>query len=654
MSANLTSLSLTTRFFGLNLVQQLRLVFFLIISVVGTALILAIYQFQTLRDKQAHLLYSSVPVLVLVQSIERELSGLILNVGKIEFAEDLQALEPARKAAEISLTNAAASVTGLTRNPAFEDQSKNILKHLHELQKRIAGQFVIKEELLENRQGLVRMKGLLDREKTLIRRQFDEMAITASAQVDQSISDHMTTTSELNEPLRKNLIARTAEVTLISTIALEMEAFFGVVENLGETLTLVEIFNSRAFLEQRLREAILSTSNIDDVDQKVALAQKIVRIRSLVFDDLGILGLAENFARLSRDFGLQSVKSQELVQSVSSATELLLAASSNNLEEAGKLTETTTQSLIIILAAAISAMLLIVAFALYFVLERRINRRLSHLAQSVLLIAKGETDTVIEVNGADELGHMASALETFKSNARELMRSNKELEKFAYVASHDLRSPLQGISDLTDWTVSDPDNSLSEDSLDNLNLIQIRVSRLQNLLSDLLEYARVDGEMMTTGRIDIEEMIAEISSEVDPVGKFEVVTVSTLGVVESYQSPLRKILNILIENTVKHHDKSSGQIIVSAQLSGKRIVVEYSDDGPGIDPEYHEKIFELFQTLRPRDDKEGSGVGLAMSRKLVEAFNGKIKIDSNPKRNPGSKFTFDFPTTAISELTQAA
>ena len=97
---------------------------------------------------------------------------------------------------------------------------------------------------------------------------------------------------------------------------------------------------------------------------------------------------------------------------------------------------------------------------------------------------------------------------------------------------------------------------------------------------------------------------------------------------------------------MKHHDRGAGNITVSAERLGNRLHCVVQDDGPGIDPQYHEKVFGLFQTLRPRDEVEGSGLGLAIVRKLVEHYEGRINIQSNPADKRGTRIQFDFPIEA--------
>ena len=638
----------------LGLVQQLRWVFFLIVSVMGTAIVLAILQFQTLRDKQFNLLHSSVPVLVSAQSVERALSDLILNVRDIERAPDRLSLGPIRQAAGVSLDLARTNVAGLIRNPFYRDRSEKILQSLDEIAHSIERNFEIKSGLLETREKLTVLKGLLAKERELIRRELDEMSFHAAARVDQAIAAIVKSQDQSIGLLRKNLSAQTVEAASIAQLALEFETIFGVVDQLGETLSTAQIGKARDFLEFRMRGAILTIPKFSEIRHRISVARRTQSIQKIAFGTDGTLGQLEKLAVLAQDFQEQNAVGQKIVRFVSEATESLVVSANRDLNLSGSLTEVATKRLILILSVTAVTTIFIVVFAIYFILELRINQRLSHLTESVLHIASGDTDIVIGVDGEDELGRMAGAMEIFRRNARELIRSNSELKKFAYVAAHDLRSPLQGIRDLTEWTIEDDGNELSSDSVQNLDLMQARIGRLQTLLSDLLLYARIDPEVSELSEIDFEQMIDGLKSDLDPHGNFEILTVSEEPVFETYNTPLQRVFRILIDNSIKHHEGETGSIWISSRIENNRLTVEFKDDGPGVLPEYHEKIFELFQTLKSRDQVEGSGLGLAMSRKIVEHFDGKIAIISDPNKEYGATFTFDFPVRATVAAARAA
>ncbi len=292
------------------------------------------------------------------------------------------------------------------------------------------------------------------------------------------------------------------------------------------------------------------------------------------------------------------------------------------------------------------ALVLVLGLANTFVVERKIRQHMSHLTRALSITSIGESDYNKEAIGQDALEGIAITLEAFKSNAEELKRSNTELENFAYVAAHDLRSPLRAIQDLAEWTIEDEDNVLSDESRENLDLLQNRVDRLNRLLSDLLAYSRTGKEKQNLAQVTLPQVIQEARELLDPGSKFEVAYSGVTESVITYATPFRQVLLNLISNCIKHHDNSSGTINIEGVLSNGRIHVSVEDDGPGIERQYHDRIFGLFQTLRPKDEVEGSGLGLAIIRKHIDHYGGIIQLTSDPKNGHGTKFEIDFPVNS--------
>ena len=142
------------------------------------------------------------------------------------------------------------------------------------------------------------------------------------------------------------------------------------------------------------------------------------------------------------------------------------------------------------------------------------------LTVAVREIADGNNDYVVGVGGKDELAEIAEALEVFRANALELTRSNRELENYAYVAAHDLRSPLRGIRSLAEWTLHDEGDSLNDDARRNLEMILQRIDRLSRLLTDLLEYSMVGRVQDDIQPVNIGVMVREIGDVLNETGRF--------------------------------------------------------------------------------------------------------------------------------------
>lgn len=212
---------------------------------------------------------------------------------------------------------------------------------------------------------------------------------------------------------------------------------------------------------------------------------------------------------------------------------------------------------------------------------------------------------------------------------RELQRSNRNLDEFAYDVSHDLQQPLRGIKKLSEWLTSDLGDELPETSARHLQQLQQRVMRLEKMLDDLLEFSRAGRIHETADEVDTRVIVENIIELLDCPETFQIEIVGEMPKIVTERVPLEQIFRNLIGNALKHHDREDGRIEISAKHISDR-VVEFcvSDDGPGIAPENHERVFRVLQTLQPRDRVEGSGLGLAIVKRIIESYGGRIELKS--------------------------
>ena len=222
-----------------------------------------------------------------------------------------------------------------------------------------------------------------------------------------------------------------------------------------------------------------------------------------------------------------------------------------------------------------------------------------------------------------------------------LTRSNEELDKFAYIASHDLKSPLRGIAQVVSWVEDDLKDTISDETSGHLKLIKNRIERLERLLNDLLDYSRVGRLHGDFINIDPEEFILEIFQLSNPPAEFKCVINTDIQTIETLHVPLALIIRNLVSNAIKHHDRKDGILNITVKDQSEFIAFIIKDDGPGIDPKYHEKVFEVFQTLNARDKVEGSGIGLSIIRKLVNNYQATLNLDSDGLN--GSTFILHWP-----------
>ena len=230
-----------------------------------------------------------------------------------------------------------------------------------------------------------------------------------------------------------------------------------------------------------------------------------------------------------------------------------------------------------------------------------------------------------------------------------LERSNCELEEFAFVASHDLKAPLRVIENATSWLAEDLAEYLTPDTRESLALVQSRSARMRRFLDDLLCHSRISIASDEGPRISGDSLVRLIVDDLGVPSGFVVETTASMKDTITKSCPLKMVLTHLIGNAIRHHDRDAGRIVVDATFEPACVIYSVSDDGPGIPPEYHGKIFKLFQTLKSRDVLESSGLGLAMVRKKVELIGGSVNLISNGVR--GSTFTVKLPAECIHTYT---
>jgi PAS domain S-box-containing protein len=240
-----------------------------------------------------------------------------------------------------------------------------------------------------------------------------------------------------------------------------------------------------------------------------------------------------------------------------------------------------------------------------------------------------------------DLSALKRAETDLRTSHEELERSNRDLEQFAYVASHDLKAPLRAMEVLVSWLAEDLIEYHQGDVQENLGLLKARTARLNRLLDDLLAYSRVGRRVGEVAEVDTAELVHDIWSLCAPPRGFQVEVVGTLPTFTTYRGPLEQVLRNLIGNAVKHHPGPAGRITVSAQINEDHYLFAVADDGEGIPDEYRERVYQMFQTLKPRDDMEGSGMGLAIVSRIVAWQGGRVWHEQAPDGR-GTVFKFEW------------
>jgi len=226
----------------------------------------------------------------------------------------------------------------------------------------------------------------------------------------------------------------------------------------------------------------------------------------------------------------------------------------------------------------------------------------------------------------------------------ELESANEELKNFGYVVSHDLKAPLRAIGSLANWLSTDYADKFDNEGKEHMRLLISRAYRMDGLIDGILQYSRVGRVKETVIAVELNRLVREVIDLLAPPANITVSIVNSLPTVMTEPTRIQQVFQNLLSNAIKYMDKPKGEIRIDCLAEGRQWKFSITDNGPGIDQQHFEKIFQLFQTLAPRDRVESTGVGLSLVKKIVEMYGGRIWLESTVGQ--GSTFFFTLPRAA--------
>ena len=228
-----------------------------------------------------------------------------------------------------------------------------------------------------------------------------------------------------------------------------------------------------------------------------------------------------------------------------------------------------------------------------------------------------------------------------EKQATELRNANQDLKDFAYIISHDLKAPLRAVGSLASWISTDYADKFDKDGKEQMNMLIGRVKRMHDLIDGVLQYSRVGLIRQEVVEVDLNQVFAEAIDMLAPPKSIKIKVEKKLPLTWCERTRITQVFQNLLSNAIKYMDKPKGEIKIGCVEEDGYWKLHVADNGPGIDKKYYTKIFQIFQTLNPRDEIESTGVGLTLVKKIVEMYGGRIWIESTVGH--GSTFFFTLP-----------
>lgn len=343
-------------------------------------------------------------------------------------------------------------------------------------------------------------------------------------------------------------------------------------------------------------------------------------------------------------------------------------------------------------------------------IKRSITRPLISLKNATTAIGRGDFDAEIKIESADEIGQLAAAFKQMaqqrkqaedklretrdqlevrvkqrtaelvqaneilvseirerkkaekgleglngdlEASVRELIRSNLELQEFSYIAAHDLKTPLRGIATLAEWISTDYVDKLGEEGGRQVEMLLARTKQMDALVDGVLQYSSLHRCDQTKRQVDLNVALSEAIAEIEVPENVKIGVENELPVLICEKEHMKKVFLNLLNNAIEHGVKNDGQITIRCVELGNVWKFSVSDDGPGIDKKYFEKIFRIFQTLSPREQTGSTGIGLSIVKKIIELNSGDIWVESEPGKGSTFYFTLPLHMTALNSARPA-
>ncbi|RMG78848.1 MAG: hypothetical protein D6714_17315 [Bacteroidetes bacterium] len=273
------------------------------------------------------------------------------------------------------------------------------------------------------------------------------------------------------------------------------------------------------------------------------------------------------------------------------------------------------------------------------------------LSASVILLnafqRKKAYNKLLELEVQKRTGELAESNRELKNFNVKLEQSNNELERFAYIASHDLKSPLRNVISFLNLIERKLKDTSDKDIQEYLRFATDNARQMYNLIQDVLEYSRVSEKEVPVEKVDLNDSLMLVLQNLkeEMQSKQAVVFSKPLPVIEANSVHVLQLFQNLIGNGIKYNHSRKPKVVLNHRMDSANHVFSVIDNGIGISQEYHDQIFQMFKRLHTKEEYPGTGIGLALCKKIIDNLGGKIWLESTPGK--GTTFHFSIPKHAL-------
>ncbi|BAZ69316.1 integral membrane sensor hybrid histidine kinase [Fischerella sp. NIES-4106] len=265
------------------------------------------------------------------------------------------------------------------------------------------------------------------------------------------------------------------------------------------------------------------------------------------------------------------------------------------------------------------------------ILERkRVEQELRQYKENLEELVEQRTGELANTNELlqQEILQRQQSQEKMALLLKELESTNKELNDFAYIVSHDLKAPLRGISSLSEWLVSDYADKLDDEGKELINLLIARVKKIYSLIDAILQYSRIGRIKEEIRRVNLNDVVTEVIELLEPIENIQIDITNELPIVYCEETRIEQVFQNLLSNAIKFIDKPQGKITIACTEKNGYWQISVKDNGCGIEKEHFERIFKIFQKLSDNKNSDSTGIGLAIVKKIVEMYGGEVWVES--------------------------